>query len=566
MISRLRHEGPALAVLGLILAAGLVLRVLHNDHGLPYVYYVDEGSHFTKRAVEMFRDLSPGYFQNPSAYTYLLHLVYRVLAVPLGGSEEIIAGYKTSANWVFEISRGLAAILCLAGVVGTYIAGRQLWDRRTGLLAAAILCFAFLPVAFSRWALTDTGTLLPVALVLLGAVRIEEGAGWRTCALTGAAAGLAIGFKYTAGLVILAPALALTLRLVAERDRATLRLAALSALAMGAAALLAFAITNPYFFLDLRTALHQLRGQADLAGNEGKFGQEGESGPLYYVGSLGWGLGVVAALAALAGAALLGRRDPRRLAVLAIFPLAMFLYLSTQSRYFGRWLLPVYPALALLAGLAAAQAFAFVRTHKPRLFAPAVAVGLVALLYQPLAADTRSLAVLGHTDTREVARDWLAQHYPKDLRAVIEPAVPDRFYWQVNRRGKPVKRPKAQFVDQWIRSLRATHIEYGRLLKPATIDRYRRRGYCVIVTMGLVRGRAEAAGDRSALAYYDRLERESQHVYSVSPYRHGATPPPFSFDLSYSYYPRAYVRPGPQVDVYRLDDCTQGYGPRGRQA
>ena len=131
---------------------------------------------------------------------------------------------------------------------------------------------------------------------------------------------------------------------------------------------------------------------------------------------------------------------------------------------------------------------------------------------------------------------------------------------------KPVKRPKAQFVDQWIRSIRATHIEYGRLLKPATIDRYRRQGYCVVVTMGLVRGRAEAAGDRSALAYYDRLERESQHVYSVSPYRHGATPPPFSFDLSYSYYPRAYVRPGPQVDVYRLDDCTQGYGPRGSRA
>ena len=68
-MSRLRQEGPALAVLGLILAAGLVLRVLHNDHGLPYVYYVDEGSHFTKRAVEIFHDPDPGYFQNPSAYT-----------------------------------------------------------------------------------------------------------------------------------------------------------------------------------------------------------------------------------------------------------------------------------------------------------------------------------------------------------------------------------------------------------------------------------------------------------------------------------------------------------------
>ena len=73
VISRLRAEGPALAVLGLMLLAGLVLRVLHNDHGLPYIYYVDEGSHFTKRAVEVFGDPNPGYFQNPSAYTYLLH-------------------------------------------------------------------------------------------------------------------------------------------------------------------------------------------------------------------------------------------------------------------------------------------------------------------------------------------------------------------------------------------------------------------------------------------------------------------------------------------------------------
>ena len=90
LMSRLRQEGPALAVLGLILAAGLVLRVLHNDHGLPYVYYVDEGSHFTKRAIEVFRDPNPGYFQNPSAYTYLLHAVYRLAAIPAGGSEAVI--------------------------------------------------------------------------------------------------------------------------------------------------------------------------------------------------------------------------------------------------------------------------------------------------------------------------------------------------------------------------------------------------------------------------------------------------------------------------------------------
>ena len=57
-------------ILGLILVAGFGLRVWHNDYGLPFVYSIDEASHFTSRAVEMFwQDLNPGYYQNPAAYT-----------------------------------------------------------------------------------------------------------------------------------------------------------------------------------------------------------------------------------------------------------------------------------------------------------------------------------------------------------------------------------------------------------------------------------------------------------------------------------------------------------------
>ena len=45
------------------------------------------------------------------------------------------------------------------------------------------------------------------------------------------------------------------------------------------------------------------------------------------------------------------RRDLVRGLILIAFPLALFAYLATQSRYFGRWLLPAYPALALLAAV-----------------------------------------------------------------------------------------------------------------------------------------------------------------------------------------------------------------------
>ena len=282
--------------------------------------------------------------------------------------------------------------------------------------------------------MTDVGTLAPVALVMLFSVRIVERGGWRWCAAAGAAAGLAIGFKYTAGLVLLTPALAIALSARGIGLRAT----AIGALALLGGAIATFFITNPYFFIDFDTAMHQLRGQAELAGNQDKFGQEQDTGPLYYLDSLLWGLGYVAAACAAAGAVLLARRDRVRLALLLIFPVALFLYLSVQSRFFGRWLLPVYPVLALLAGYAFVRALDTVRARAPKLQWPAVAAGLVLLLWQPLAADARSMAVLGNKDTREIARQWLADNHKRDLRIIIEPAVPERYYWPV-RDGRPLR-------------------------------------------------------------------------------------------------------------------------------
>ena len=191
---------------------------------------------------------------------------------------------------------------------------------------------------------------------------------------------------------------------------------------------------------------------------------------------------------------LLARRDRARLALLLVFPVALFVYLSFQSRFFGRWLLPVYPALALLAGYATVRAIELVRVRARRLEWPAVAAAGVLLLWQPIAADARSMAVLGKRDTREMARQWLVENEPRELRIIIEPAVPERYYWPVID-GQPKKRVRAQFIDDYIRDIRETHVEYGRTLRPDVLERYRRQGYCMVMTMGLIRGRAATAGD-----------------------------------------------------------------------
>src|SRR3954452_20950394 len=247
--SRLLREGPALALLAGISVVALVLRYQHLDYGLPYVYNQDEGSHFTSRAVAMFGgDADPGYFQNPSAFTSLVHVALRFKYGgwwPFGSFDDVIQHFARDPSGIYVAARRVAALLGAAGAVAVYSVGRRLWDRRTGLVAAAVLAFAFLPVTYSRIALTDVGVLVPVALVLLFAVRIQETGSLRWCAAAGAAAGVAIGFKYTAGLVLLAPLAALVVGTGGRREVAVWRSAALGGLVVLGVALVAFFITTP---------------------------------------------------------------------------------------------------------------------------------------------------------------------------------------------------------------------------------------------------------------------------------------------------------------------------------
>lgn len=567
-------------ILALILVAGFALRVWNNDYGLPFVYSVDEASHFTDRAVQMFREgLDPGYYQNPAAYTYLVHLLLRVLYGPLGFLFDLPFGNVTEQfdkdpGEIWIAARTLAALLCMGGVLAIYVAAKRLWGVREGLASAALLAFAFLTVAYSRVAVTDVGSLMGVSLAVLFAVRAHEEDRRRDWVLAGAAVGLAAAFKYTAGLAALP-------LLVAALARPSLHRAAGLALA-GLAALVVFVLLNPYLFTSPGDWWTDLRDQADVAANDPKPGQE-SGGLALYLDSLTWGLGWAGLAAALAGAALLLVRDLVRALILISVPLALFAYLAVQSRYFGRWLLPAYPALALLGAYAIARAAELLPDRAPLRAGAAAALTLV-VLAQPLLADVRSARALGREDTLNQARAFLDERFAPGLRVSIEPAVPGR-YFRSNPEGTAPPwltrcgqregwtEPGWSYVAENGRRVCAQYkpglfvrpdggvraSAYGAVLGPEVIDDLRLYGYCHVMTVNVVRERAER--DPLARAYYERLERESSVLREFSPYREGAEPVPFDFDLSYNLYPPAYERPGPTVRVYRLDDCEQAYGP-----
>ena len=587
------HLTPARLVLAVVLAGGLALRLVNVDYGLPFVWSLDESTHFTNRAVLMFRDgLDPGYYQNPPLFTELIHVLLRVMYGPLGFIFDLPAGtviqeFERNPTEIWIAARALIAALCMAGAAAAYWVGRRLWSEREGLVAAAVIAFAFLPVAYSRIAVTDAGSLIGVTLALYGCVRLAEDGRRRYVLLTGGAIGLALSFKYTSGLLLLPLAIGVGSRL--RRDGL-----ARSALAFGGAGVLALVVLmmlNPALLLNLSDFREDLRGQAEITANVPKPGQEG-SGFSYYLESLGWGLGIPLGLAAVAGALVEARRNRVRALIIASFPVALLVYLALQSRYFGRWLLPAYPAFALLAGVALAWAATLVRAPGRR--AAVLAALTILALAPPLLADVRSAVVLGRDDTREQVRDFLATRFPPELRLSVEPAVPGRWFrvdpagtdppwlsrcarrrgwaergWRYPRPGggSVCRRSKPGQFTRPDGGIRAS--AYHLVLDRGVIDQYRRHGYCVIVTFGLVRDRALATGGGAVRAYYGRLDRESRLLREYSPYDEGAEPVPFSFDLSYNYQPAAYHRPGPVARIHRLRDCRQGYGapavqiPRG---
>jgi hypothetical protein len=181
--------------------------------------------------------------------------------------------------------------------------------------------------------------------------------------------------------------------------------------------------------------------------------------------------------------------------------------------------------------------------------AGALIVLIAAVIAQPVAADLHTARVMGRTDTRQMARDFLFARLAPGERIVVEPAFPVGYF---GRRfevgfGPPPKTPtfQAGSVGRFIVSLR-----------PRRIDRYRRAGHCTVVSTSDVRDRARARRDPNIEAYYRRLARESRVLFRASPYRRGAAPVPFDFDLStHLYEPRAYERPGPLVTIHRLRDC-----------
>jgi 4-amino-4-deoxy-L-arabinose transferase-like glycosyltransferase len=563
-----RWAWPGLAV---VLLGGLGLRLWGVAQGLPYAYNADEADHFVPKAIAMFgHSLNPKYFANPPAFTYVLHLVF---AVWFGGGAGARRAFALHPDEVYTLARVIAALLGTAALWLLYATGARLFNRGVGLLAAAIEAVAFLPVFYAHLALNDAPTLAPVTLSLLGSAGVLRKGRRRDYLVAGVGLGLACASKYTAGIVLLPLLAAAATRYLSvppgARAYVVGRRAMLGLLLAGASALVAFLVANPYAVLDFKSFHAELVHQSSLSADaQGKLGAPKEGGFLYYLWSLTWGLGWAPALAALGGAVAVWRREQRLGWLLVPAPLLYLAFMGLQGRYFGRWLLPIFPILCLLAAFFALWLVGAVASRELRIGLAALLV--VMLLAQGLVYSVHAGLVLSRADTRNLTRAWLVANVPQGTPIVAEPVSPDEWAREVKRgtstAHNPYRWPKYPSLLSRISAGGALepggeHLvgieDYERTLSPALIGYYERNGYCWVVSGSTQSGRAFADPEAvpEAVAYYAALARQGEVVYRASPYTHGRGGQgsvPFDFDWSFDYYPLAYARPGPEMTVYRL--------------
>ncbi|HMI69573.1 MAG TPA: glycosyltransferase family 39 protein, partial [Solirubrobacteraceae bacterium] len=364
--------------LALVLAAALLLRLWGVKQGMPYAYNADENAHFVPGAIGLFgHGWNPNYFVNPPAYTYLLHVVFDVW---FGGRGGVSKAFATNPTEVFVVARVTAAVVGVLAVWLVYLAGARMFDRAVGLLAAALLAVSFLAVFYSHLALNDVPTLAPIALSLWGTAGILREGRVRDYLIAGVGLGLACATKYTGGVVLLPLLTAAGIQLAAPGGPGR---ALRGTVLAGIVAVGAFLVANPYALLDFAAFRDGLQHQADAAEDvAGKLGLTQTSGHLYYLWTFTWGLGWVPLVAAVAGAVVLGFKDRRALLVLGPAPVAYVLFMGTQERFFGRWLLPIFPIACLLGAVAIVRLAQLAARRAPAL-APALAVlGAVVLLGQ----------------------------------------------------------------------------------------------------------------------------------------------------------------------------------------
>jgi len=408
--------------LAAVLAGAFLIRYDGISFGLPILVHPDEAALASPaRRIATTGNLDPQTFLYPSLGIYAQALAYRVrYAVSDATSLEALSDEE-----IYRTGRALTVGFAVATVAATAAVAHAIGGPVAGAAAAVLTAVSELHVANSLPITTDVPMAFFVVLAALSSLRIHtKGARMRDYVTAGVCAGLATSTKYNGVFAVLPIAVAhfvtvpLTPRALVDR-----RL-----LAAAAASLIAFFATTPYALVDSEPffAFLRLQREAYSLGHPGA--EDPGSAYGFYWSALRNRFGAVPLAVGAVGFGLLAHSRPRLAAILAVFPLTLFLFMGAYPVRFDRNMVALVSFAAVAAGCA--LAFAVARAlatgglpAKRRAAAAAAFLIVAALSFGALDQLARSraytrLVTLPHT--RWLSKIWIDENLPAGSRIARE--------------------------------------------------------------------------------------------------------------------------------------------------
>ncbi len=492
---------PSRLGLAAVLGVAAVLRLWSLGHGIGYSPGVDEPE-ILDRAVNMMKSgsLNPHFFDYPSLYIYLqlIVAVVRFVTGAMGGAWSSLqqAGPEVFYLW----GRALTVLFGVATVLLVFDIGMR-WGARHALLAAALLAVLPPHVRQSHYILTDVPLTFFVTLTLLQSLRAHEKPVIATFAWAGAAAGLAAATKYNGAGALIMPLIACWMARTARPSRLACALAAIVACGV------VYLLCAPYTLLDLPGFLNGFAYLASLYRNSSPPPEPVWLLYLKYLrGFFGW-----PALLLMAGGFGLGLvrmvRGPGhvRWMLLIVFPVLYYIQLSGQRIVYGRYLLPILPALCVMTANAVVSGVSLLRRYEiPRAPRTALIAALtIAALLPPALQAIAFDRMISRQDTVTQAYQWIRTNVPQGSYVAIETRallLPPGAYRSTNS-------PKLIFN--------------GPSRSPRELADYVNEGYDVIVASSQAYGPIFDAPQNAPGEYaaYRRLFDQSHEVARFTPSR-----------------------------------------------
>jgi len=464
----------------LVLGLALALRLWGSRFSLPYIYHPDEPV-AVDIAVRMLQagDFNPHFFHWGTGYFYIVaaaYILYYSVGVALGIFHSL-ADLAFPQMYILGVGRiafpaevWIARLISVALGVGTvwvvYLIGRHHYSHKAGILAAALLAASPVHVAHSQIARPDVAMTFFLVLSLLYALRAMGAGGCCAWMWAGFWGGLAVATKYNAAIpVVVILCVAHCLRHGRKAWRKTSILWAGSGAAIGFALGIPYAIIAPREFWEGFTfgIGHQAHGHA---------GMEGDT-LLWYLhflttqGMLPW--------LALGYAAWGSMRREGVTRLIAIAALAYFAVISTYTVRNDRTILPIFPLLAVLAGVALIRCGDWLKRIQPvsHVARTSLTLAIVLLaLAPPLVRIGRADWNLTQKGVQTLAEEWIRSHIPTGSKIVEETytallTAPD---YEVTYLDSVIEHSAAWYCEQGVDYVVMSEGAYGRLY--ADTDRY----------------------------------------------------------------------------------------------